>query len=256
MKIHALITSAAVLLAACSDEPQQQAITVPTTKEGALVASAGIDVKRDEQRAASQADTTLNDAGLAVGMATEFGTAGLGLGLVNTLTSPSATLANRSTILATIPATTDPETRELAYSEAAYQVIGVDPTARGYKRVYNPKVPSALIFIREGCQKNRRGYYDRECSIRFSSNVRKKENAADGGAYIVSFSGFGNSTDFKELHDIQALSPTDDRKYEAFVRRVVDQLPSELSLYIRPRKINGEVQPARLYQNGKETILR
>jgi hypothetical protein len=43
--------------------------------------------------------------------------------------------------------------------------------------------------------------------------------------------------------------------YEAFSKRVVDQLPNDLSLYLPPKKVGGVMRPASLYRKRKVTPL-
>jgi len=43
--------------------------------------------------------------------------------------------------------------------------------------------------------------------------------------------------------------------HEAFSKRVVDQLPNELSLYLSPKKVSDVMRPASLCRKGKVTPL-
>jgi hypothetical protein len=43
--------------------------------------------------------------------------------------------------------------------------------------------------------------------------------------------------------------------HEAFSKRVVDQLPNELSLYLPPKKVGGVIRPASLCRKDKVTPL-
>jgi len=43
--------------------------------------------------------------------------------------------------------------------------------------------------------------------------------------------------------------------HEAFSKRVVDQLPNELSLYLPPKKVGDVMRPSSLCRKGKVTPL-
>lgn len=239
MKVKAFSTLAVLALAACAAEPQQPVQTAPTNEQGALVASAGINVNDAAKQVDRQGFDTLTDTGLAIGMAQEFGAAGIGVGLLSVITSPGPTLDNSPHILTTIPASVNPETKRLAFSQAVFRASGMDPVSKGYKQIQNPNVPSAVLFIKDGCKMDRRGYYNRGCSLRFNTSVWKPKGAPKGDTYVVGFT-----------------VPGDVKNYEAFAKRVVDQMPAELSLYIPPKKVKGQLQPAKLYHKGKETVIR
>ncbi len=250
MKKCIITTLTAVALAACSSTPEQvtpsTSASEPMSAEQAFVASAGINVAGAANEVDRQGFNNATDVGLAAGMASDFGAVGLGLGVLGILASPGMGPEGYAHILTNIPAGVDPESRRQAYSEAVYRATGLNPKAQGYKRVNSPRNTNAVVFIKDGCPITKRNYYDRKCSMVFFGDAQKiKDAPKSSNTYVVVFNILG---DFKNYKDI----PTD----EAFARRFVDQMPSELSLYIPPKKVNGQMQPAKLYRNGKETALQ
>lgn len=239
MNAKAISLIGALTLAACTTKTQEQVQSAPTSEEGALVASAGINVSEATKQVERQGFDTVTNTGQAVGMAQDFGAAGIGVGALTVLTSPGPTLHTSPKILTTIPPSDNPESKRLAISQAVFRASRMDPISKGYRQIQNPNVPTAVLFIKDGCKMNRRGYYDQSCSLRYSAYVTRPKTTPMGETYRVTYS-----------------LPLDVKDYEAFSKRVVDQMPSELSLYIPPKKIKGQMQPAKLYRKGKETVIR
>lgn len=240
MKKYILATLATVTIAGCSSTPETKAAPTNMSADQALVASTGLNVVNAANEVDQQGFNTVTDAGLAAGMVSDFGAAGLGLGLLGVLSSPGPSFAAQPHILTTIPAGIDPASRSYKYSEAAYRASGLNPEAQGYKRVISPMGPNAVVFIKDGCPVTKWGYHKRSCSIVFHGHANKPTKATDDTIYIVAI----------------GTTNADVGNYEAFARRIVDQLPSELSLYIPPKKGGGQMQPAKLYRSGKEIALQ
>lgn len=236
----ALTWAAAMALAGCvSSQDGGVPQSPPATGNEAMLRSSGLNVGTAQGKVSKVGYDNLVDAGLTVGMTQSMGGFGLAGGLLGMIASPGAGLEGSPHILTTVPAGQNPKAREARYSEAVYRASGLNLEANGYERVSEAAFPNYVIFAKPGCPITSKGYHDRKCSKVISASVYKPQGAPAGDGYMVNFN-IGQ----------------DVRDHEALARRIVDQVPSELSLYLPPRKIAGEWQPPRLYQRGRETVLK
>jgi hypothetical protein len=240
MKLHLLTGIPAIALALAGCVPQETtptAVTAPASADQAMVANAGLDAAGAAAKVSRVGYDNAVDAGLAVGMTQSLGVAGLGMGVLGMLASPGAGLEGSPHILITLPPGANPAAYTAKLSEAVYRASGMKPESEGYKRVQNPRDASAVNFIKEGCQITRRGYYDHDCSLVFHGQAYRPQGTPPGQVFMVNFQLPGNPD------------------YEAFSKRVVDQLPNDLSLYLPPKKVGGVMRPASLYRKRKVTPL-
>jgi len=240
MKLHLMTGIPAIALALAGCVPQETtptAVTAPASADQAMVANAGLDAAGAAAKVSRVGHDNAVDAGLAVGMTQSLGAAGLGLGVLGMLASPGAGLEGDPHILITLPPGANSAAYTAKLSEAVYRASGMKPESQGYKRVQNPRDPAIPTFIEGGCEITRRGYYDPKCSIFFRGEAYRPQGTPPGQVHMVGLYVPGNP-------DI-----------EAFSKRVVDQLPNELSLYLPPKKVGGMMRPASLYRKGKVTPL-
>lgn len=233
------LAMAGVLLAGCvtQDPPQSSADPKSLTRDQSLVASVGIEAGTAQQKVDRQGLNNVVDAGVAASMASDYGAAGLGFGILGILASPGAGLEGSPHIILTLPTGASPATYEKRLSEAVFKAYGMQPEKQGYQRVSSTKSPNAIIYAKPGCGLTRWGNYKTNCSLMFAGNVYRPEGAKSGNTYMMNFSG-------PEIAD-----------YEAIAKRIVDQMPNELSLYLPPKKVGGTARPASLYRKGHMTPL-
>ena len=239
-RFPATFPAIAFALAGCVTQEGTPAAAPPpgaASADQAMVADAGLDAASAARKVSRVGYDNVVDAGLAVGTTQSLGGAGLGLGILGMLASPGAGLEGSPHILITLPPGADPAAYTAKLSEAVYRASGMNPESEGYKRVIDPGLPGAVTYAKEGCQVTRRGYYDLKCSLRFYAHPGRPEGAPPGQVHMVNFQVPGNPD------------------YATFAKRVVDQLPNELSLYLPPQKIGGTMRPASLYKKGRVTPL-
>lgn len=242
MKIISFLvaSAAAIAVAGCKTTTTEQQQAVPGSAEQAALVDAGIDAAGAQARAKRVGTDNLVDTGLAVGMTHEFGGVGLAAGILGVLSSPGKGMAGYPNVIINLPPNADKTAYETRFAQSLYRSIGRDLEAEGYTKRTIAKAPDLLSYVKDNCGLNRDGYFQKSCSKSFNVNIYKPTGSGTGNAYVVSL----GASDRSMIRD-----------YETIAKRVVDMHPNELSLYLPPRRVSGEMTGPFLYRNGQETPI-
>jgi len=221
------------LLSGCVSSTQEAAPTRATN--GNIAQRAGFDAQATTRQADRKGFDSTVDAGLAVGMARDFGGAGLGLGVLGWLSGSGDTGWSAPTLLATVPSNANIAAYEARYAELLLKSSGQSPERQGYTRVTTTSNPNFVTFVQPGCPQARQGYYKRTCSKTFGVQLLPSKGQ---GVYVVRVTTTDGSGDMEPVY-----------------RRMAASMPKELALYLPPHKAAGKMVPAKLIENGRETTL-
>lgn len=234
------ITASTILLSACASTTTNTAPAArPAGSDAALATSVGIDAATAERNVDRKGFNNAVNVGLAASATRDFGGLGLGFGLLNVLTDPGAGIAGSPNLILDMPPAAATPAFHARLAEAILKASGDQPEAQGYRRLTSPPAyyEGGIVFIRDGCQLTRQGYFRPECSKFYRGKVFAAQSKGATG------------------HFVQAQTSRISLDYETFARRIVQQMPGELSLYLPPRKVAGVMQPARILRRGTEQAL-
>lgn len=206
-----------------------------SSTNSSVAARAGYDSAKGERQADRRNYDGVVDAGLAAGMTRDLGAGGLGLGVLGWLAGSSDTMWSDPSLLVTPGPSANRNAIATRYGELVYKVSGQQLETKGYTRVQNPNYPTIVTFIQLGCPMTSRGYYQKSCAKTFWATVIPTKDASTLKLMPGMSAGIGD--------------------LESFNRRVMALAPNEVSLFLPPKKVGGQVQPARLIHKGKETRL-
>lgn len=229
LKILAPIASA-ILLAGCVTTAN-----APSTSSNNVAARAGYDNAKAERQVDRRNYDGVVDAGIAAGMTRDLGVGGLGLGVLGWLAGSSDTMWADPSLLVTPGPGANREAIAARYGELVYKASGQKLESKGYSRVQNPNYPAIVTFIQPRCPMTARGYHQKSCSKTFWAAALPTKDASTLKLMPGTSDGIGD--------------------LEAFNRRVMALAPNDVSLFLPPKKVGGQVQPARVIHKGKETRL-
>ncbi|RWR30538.1 hypothetical protein D2T29_12770 [Sinirhodobacter populi] len=167
-KIAIGATISAVLAGCVSSQHDGVASTRPAeamTEGQRIMASTSHNPATDKVKGNNSGVQNVANAGLAGGMASNYGGLGIGMGVLGWLASDTA--PQWPSLFASIPAGASPDSYETRYAEGLSRALYGDLTKKGYVRApAEPGRPTAVTFIKPGCPINARfNVYDRSCSI-------------------------------------------------------------------------------------------